>query len=109
MTAPIRLYLSGAMTGRPNLNFPLFHAETRRLRALGYLVTNPAEIDAGSNPTWGQCMRADIKQLMDCDAVATLHGYETSKGANLEVFIARELRMPVWNSEDLVEPLQVAA
>jgi hypothetical protein len=109
MSAPIRLYVSGAMTGKPDLNFPLFNSESARLRALGFLVTNPAEIDVGTNPTWGQCMRADIKHLMDCDAVATLPGYEHSKGANLEVFIARELRMPVWNAEDLVDPLERAA
>ncbi len=31
-----RIYLSGLMSGLPELNFPAFHAEAARLRALGF-------------------------------------------------------------------------
>lgn len=40
------LYISGPITGMPDLNFPAFHAAAAALRAAGYTVTNPAELDA---------------------------------------------------------------
>jgi hypothetical protein len=96
-----RIYLSGPMTGLPGLNFPAFAAMTANLRSDGHTVTNPAELnpDGGS---WNDCMRRDIAALMDCDTVATLPGWEHSKGARLEVLIAERLGMTVVNAHDLV-------
>lgn len=89
-----RVYLSGPMTGLPELNFPAFHAAAARLRADGLSVVNPAEIGA-AGMTWEQCMRADIKALCDCDAVMLLPGWESSKGAHLELHLAHRLGMEV--------------
>ena len=96
-----RIYLSGPMTGLAGLNFPAFAVITANLRADGHTVTNPAEInpDGGS---WSDCMRRDIVALMYCDTVATLPGWEHSKGARLEVLIAERLGMTVVNAHDLV-------
>ena len=96
-----RIYLSGPMTGLPGLNFAAFHAMSTNLRAGGHTVTNPAEINADGG-TWNDCMRRDIAALMDCDTVATLPGWENSKGARLEVLIAERLGMTVVNAHDLV-------
>ena len=118
----IRLYLAGPMTGLPDLNFPAFHSEAARLRALGYDVVNPAEINGGADELvvcakmtpaelkahWRKCMRADIKQLMDCDGIALLPGWERSKGACLEKYNAVELGMIVELAEELNEPLAQA-
>jgi hypothetical protein len=93
-----RIYIAGPMTGYPELNFPAFHAEAARLRALGYEVVNPAEINADPSAGWVDCMRADIRELVTCDAVATLHGWSKSKGASLEVHIARELGLLVGDA-----------
>ena len=96
-----RIYLSGPMTGLPDLNFAAFHAMTTNLRAGGHTVTNPAEINPDGG-TWNDCMRRDIAALMHCDIVATLPGWEHSKGARLEVLIAERLGMTVVNAHDLV-------
>lgn len=95
-----RIYLSGPMTGLPELNFPAFAAMTANLRAAGHTVTNPAELspDGGS---WNDCMRRDIKTLMDCDTVARLPGWHTSKGARLQVHIAERLGITVVKTDDL--------
>lgn len=90
-----RIYLAGPMTGCPDLNFPLFHAEAARLRALGFDVVNPAEINADPAAKWTDCMRADIAQMVTCDAVATLPGWQRSRGASIEVGLAHGLEMPV--------------
>lgn len=96
-----RIYLSGPMTGLPGLNFAAFHAMTTNLRAGGHTVTNPTELNPDGR-TWNDCMRRDIAALMDCDTVATLPGWEHSKGARLEVLIAERLGMTVANAHDLV-------
>lgn len=93
-----RIYLSGPMSGLPGLNFPTFHSS---LREVGHTVTNPAEINPdGGN--WIDCMRRDIAALTGCDTVATLPGWEHSKGARLEILIAERLGMTVVKAHDLV-------
>lgn len=92
MTAGPTLYLSGAMTGLPGFNRPAFHAAAGWLRAAGYTVVNPAEMDGDS---WEHHMRRDIKALMDCDGVALLPGWQRSRGSRLEVFMALALDMRV--------------
>ena len=42
----MRVYISGPMSGLPELNFPAFHAAAASLRAKGLDVVNPAEINA---------------------------------------------------------------
>jgi hypothetical protein len=90
-----RIYIAGPMSGLPELNFPAFHREAARLRADGLEVVNPAEINLDHTANWHDCMRADITQLMTCDAIAMLPGWEKSKGASLEHYIANSLDMRV--------------
>ena len=88
-----KLYICGPMSSLPNLNFPAFHAEAGRLRALGYEVSNPAEINPDQTMGWEQCMRRDIPELVKCDGVVLLPGWERSRGATLEAHIAHSLGM----------------
>lgn len=90
-----RIYLSGPMTGLPELNFPAFHAAAAALRAQGFQVTNPAEINVGGDKTWEACMRADIKALCDCDTLLLLPGWQHSRGAHLELQIAHRLGLSI--------------
>ena len=90
----MRIYLAGPMTGYADLNFPAFHSEAGRLRGIGHTVINPAEVNPDPNAKWSDCMRADIRELVTCDAVALLPGWEKSRGATLEHHIATALGMP---------------
>jgi len=81
------------MTDLPEFNYPAFFAAEKELTMLGYEVTNPA--DNPTQDTWEDYMRHDIKQLMDCHAVALLDGWEDSKGAGIEVGIALKLGFEV--------------
>ena len=92
---PARVYISGPMTGLPELNFPAFNAAAAQLRSHGIEAINPAEINPDTTMTWAACMRADIKALCDCDALALLPGWEASKGAHLELHLAHRLDMAV--------------
>jgi len=91
-----RIYVSGPMTGLPALNFPAFDAEAERLRGLGYQVINPADLNKNETSR-AKCMRADIRALTLCDAIQLLPGWRDSKGAALEVAVAKELGMQVFN------------
>jgi hypothetical protein len=104
-----RIYISGPMTGLPEFNFPAFHAEASRLRALGYSVVNPAEINAGANLSWQQCMRADIRALCDCDTLALLPGWQRSSGAHLEMHLAHRLGLEIVMADALVSGEGVCA
>lgn len=113
----LRFYLAGPMSSIPDLNFPLFHAEAARLRALGYDVINPAEINGGADELvacakmtpaehlahWRRCMRADIAALLTCDGIALLQGWERSKGASLEHHVASELGLIVTMADEITE------
>ncbi|MGL5181011.1 DUF4406 domain-containing protein [Herbaspirillum huttiense] len=90
-----RIYVAGPMSGLPELNFPAFHAAAAELRAQGFDVVNPAEINPDPAAGWVACMRADIAQLVTCDEILLLPGWENSRGVTLERHIALKLEMGV--------------
>jgi len=92
----MKLYLSGPMTHYPNLNRPAFYKAARKLRRAGYKVINPPELDAKEPyKSWEGNLKRDLRYLTMNDAIATLSGWKKSKGANLEIYVARQLSMPV--------------
>jgi hypothetical protein len=94
------IYLSGPMTGLPDLNFPAFDAMTASLRADGHVVTNPAEINPDGG-TWNDCTRRDIAAAMYCDTMAALPA-ESIQGRPPRSIDADCLGMTVVNAHDLV-------
>ena len=109
---PLTIYIAGPMSGRPNLNFPAFHAKAAELRAAGYVVINPAEINGGDAEIalaksmtpeeylahWRRCMRKDIAALCECDGIAMLDGWTQSRGALLEHHVAKSLGLIVFEA-----------
>jgi hypothetical protein len=93
-----RLYLSGPMQGIENWNHPAFHAAAKQLRDVGYEVLNPAEYGSGVL-VWEDCMRRDLIDLLTCDSVAVLPGWENSRGATLETDVAIRLAMGSFEVE----------
>jgi hypothetical protein len=96
------IYISGPMSNIPLFNKPAFDEAATQLMRLGYRVLNPAEVKI-SGGEWVDFMRADLKIMMDADMVATLHGWESSRGASLEVYIAEKLDIPVVTAESLLD------
>jgi hypothetical protein len=108
-----RVYIAGPMSGLPQFNFPAFYAAAEALRACGYDVVSPAELDDAEdkgaamaskdgNPahaarSWGDFLARDVKLLADgvviqntyepIDGIIFLPGWEKSKGAKLEAFV----------------------
>lgn len=101
----MKLYLSGPMTGYWDHNYPAFMEEARRLRALGYEVVNPAEINPPNTPR-AECLRNDIRQLTYCDGIALMRGWPHSSGAQAEQHVAHHLNLEFFYCEDITEPLE---
>lgn len=94
------LYLSGPMTGLKHFNYPAFQAAAAQLRQAGYTVVCPTENGVPSTAPWAQHLRVDLVNLLrHCTAVATLPGASASKGATLELTVARSLAMPIHTVE----------
>jgi hypothetical protein len=98
----MRLYLAGPMTGVPQYNLPAFHAAAGRLRSLGHNVSNPAEnFDGRTDLEWTNYLAKGIRQVTRCEAVAVLPGWRKSRGARLEVVVAKALTLPILDAETL--------
>ncbi len=104
------LYLSGPMTGLPDLNFPAFHAAAAQLRQAGYTVVNPAEIEQADQGNWLACMWTDIAAMAAArvDGVATLPGWDASRGAHAEVKLAWSLGLDVFSVDEWIRARALA-
>lgn len=103
---PETVCIAGPMTGRPDNNHEAFNMAAADLRAAGFHVINPAEINLRGVPaTWENYMRRCIERIIhDADVVALLPGWEKSVGAQLEVQIARAFSLEVAPVECLLNP-----
>jgi hypothetical protein len=95
------------MSGRPQFNIPAFDAAARILRAQGWDIVSPAELDDSrirsaclASPdgaptadthgggTWGDFLSRDVKIVSDeVVGIILLDEWWTSRGARLEAFV----------------------
>lgn len=96
------IYLSGPILsiGQIHDNISAFQEWSRKLRGMGYTVFSPPE-DEPVGLEWADYLRRDIQALARCKMVAVLPNWDRSKGAGLEVYIARQLGMEVVSVEDM--------
>lgn len=98
-----RVYVAGPMSGIAEHNFPAFNEAASRLRAQGLVVVNPAELNVGQEGDWAACMRRDVAEMVTCDTLALLPGWDRSRGALVEVRLARDLGLRVTDLETLLD------
>jgi hypothetical protein len=115
-----KIYLAGPMSNIPQFNFPAFFAAAEQLRAAGFEVVSPAEIDTAedkgaalastdgdmrtieSKKTWGDFLARDVKLLADTgiQGIVFLPNWQTSKGAKLEAFVGLLQGFKFWEYEE---------
>jgi len=96
------------MAGYQSYNFPEFDKAAKKLREQGHDVFSPAEFDIkdGFDPDkdpqkpFKHYMQIDLPEVMNSDGVVLLKGWEKSKGAKLEVKVAIECSIPVYELND---------
>lgn len=100
----LRTYISGPMSGIEDFNHPAFYKAERELNNVycDMQFVNPARVvlppemeGKPAHEVWVAYMRICIAQLMTCDRIALLPGWENSKGARMELDCAVRLGMPV--------------
>lgn len=97
----MKVYISGPISGLPYEKVEkAFNEAEIRLKEQGYEVVNPLNNGLPTNATWNEHMRADLKLLLDCDAIYLLKGYQNSKGAMIEYDLASILHF------DIIEQLK---
>ena len=93
------VYISGPMTGLPDLNRDAFAWAEAQVIAAGLTPVNPHTL-CDPSWDWNRCMRADVTALCACDALLLLPGWERSNGAQLELHIAHRLGLVVLTDAD---------
>lgn len=94
-------YIAGPMRGIDDLNRDSFNAMERRLSEMGAkTVYNPIRLaafafDGKRGLSREDIMRQDVSDLMACDMVVMLEGWEHSRGASLEHELAVQLGIRV--------------
>ena len=98
-------YLCGPMTGFKNRNYPVFNAEAKRLRELGFTIINPADLHPLSNSSTYEdedykALRKDLSIILSSvDGILVMPGWEFSYGCNAEVSVAKAVKIPIYNIE----------
>jgi len=97
----MKTYISGPMTGIENYNKQAFYRAETIIKNRGDIPVNPARTDIGNTSgmtneqTWQAYMKSDIKILMDCDGIYMLKGWESSRGALIELSLAIRMGLSV--------------
>lgn len=94
----MKVYIAGAITDNPNYREQFKEAE-ERLVAAGHAVINPCKNEGF---TYREYINMGLCELMHCDAIYLLKGYETSTGATLEHDYARTVGLEIMQEPDQI-------
>jgi hypothetical protein len=89
----MNIYISGKITGDSGYRQKFLDAAAS-LRRAGYCPLNPAPLGMPVDD-WSAAMREALRLMLESGGVAVLPGWRKSRGAKIEVHLARGLGIPV--------------
>lgn len=102
MTATMKIYyISGRISGDEHNAKELFRKAKEFLQQLGYGVVNPFDNGLHSDSSWERHLAVDIINMLECDGLMQLEGWQQSRGARLEHEIASIKGMEIRSIKDL--------
>lgn len=111
------IYIAGPMRGKPDWNYAAFNAAELQLRHSGWEPINPATLDENYQDTKDlgnpedfdpysskihkdanrRIMKRDVDAICDhCDAIYMLDGWEASRGACAEFYLASAIGLDIY-------------
>lgn len=93
----MRVYISGPMKNKPDLNRAAFAYAEKMLTEIGYETINPHNLSPirrtgeSEEDYYERCMDIDLAALQSCDRIYLLAGWMHSSGAMREFNRAMEL------------------
>lgn len=99
----MKIYVIGPVTGLPDRNVEAFQYAAVRLTRAGYEVEIP-HYRIPKEYGWAQAMLTSVRNMLACDGVALLEGWEHSQGACIERGVCLDIGVPhVKTVEEWVE------
>lgn len=98
-----KIYISGPISGLPLDRVKENFRKAKTDLAVGYCLggefepVNPLNNGLPTNATWEEHLRADLRLLLDCDAIYMLEGWEKSRGARIEYFLGVTIGLDIYN------------
>lgn len=110
-TTPIKLFISGPMTGLPNYNFDRFNEVEAEIRGGNprIEIVNPVticrrfkkELVLSDKRVFDAMIAEQQKEERTCNAILLLDGWQKSKGVRLELKTAIECGMDILLEGDI--------
>ena len=97
---PLRIYISGKISGIEEEAFANFERAEKHLLELGYVPVNPMKLTHNHDKSWNSFMREDISAMMTCDGIYLLNNFKHSRGAILEHLNAVYLDFIILHEDD---------
>lgn len=93
----MKVYISGAISGQIDGNKRIFYQAQERIEKWGHVAINPHEICSHlpNGSKWEEFMKICKAELMKCDILVYLPGWEVSRGALTEFRDAMDVKIPI--------------
>lgn len=89
------VYISGKITGMESDAEIIFSKAEDSLKKEYMAVVNPMKLNHSHDKKWESYMRVCIKALCDCDSIYLLENYSESRGALMELAVAKDLGLEI--------------
>lgn len=97
-----KIYISGAIAHHDEAERrAAFAAAAAFCEDRGFESVNPFDNGLPQSAHWREHMKADLKMLLECDAICMMDGWEESKGCKLELDVASSCGLPVFYQSDV--------
>ena len=92
----MKIYISGKISGTDLTETRArFAAVAKAMKRLGVEPVNPLENGLSEHDTWETHIAKDIAYMLQCKAIYMLQGWQDSKGARIEHYIATQIGIPI--------------
>jgi len=93
-----KIYISGKISGLPfDQVCAKFERAEKYLKDYGWQVVSPLTNGLPIDSAWQEHMKADIRLMLDCDAIYLLDNWVQSRGARIEFSLACDLGLELYH------------